>query len=141
MSTIKLTYGTLRDKDFFSAVAKINNFTDFKDARVMANIARIVKLIDKYQEEANDVFIKLLKQYAKLDEKGEILASPGKPGTYEIKDEVVAEWKEKYKEFCAVEFEIFAKKLNLHDLISAKLSPKDLIALDPLLNQPEEDKK
>lgn len=141
MSTIKLTYGTLRDKEFFMAIAKLNNCAQFKDVRLIANIARIVKLIDKNQNESNDVFLKLLKQYAKLDEKGEVAPAPGKPGTYEIKDDSLIEWQNKYKEFCDVEFEIFAKKLYLHDLVPAQLAPKDLIALEPILHSSDDEKK
>lgn len=131
---IKLKYEALRDGAFYQAVAKINNFNGFKDARLLASIARIVKLVDKYQKECDEVFIKLVKQYCELDEKGEIKSPANAPGRYTILPEKLEEWKKAVEEFNKIEVELFAKKLDFNTLVAAQLSAHDLVVLEPMLN-------
>lgn len=131
---IKLTYENLRDRSFYQAVSKINTFNGFKDSRILVNIARVVKLIDKYQKECDEVFIKLVKQFCELDEKGEIKSPADRPGAYTILPEKLGEWKTALEDFHKIEVELFAKKIKLFDLTPAQLSAQDVVMLEPMLD-------
>lgn len=135
---IELTYGMLRNGTFFPAFGKLYNASGIKDVRVIQNISRIQKLLDKYATEAQEIFLKLVKEYAVLDDKGEILPHDGVPNTYKIQEEKQGEWEEKVKEFTSTKVSLSAKRIHLHELVGVPLSARDLNELECLMVTLEE---
>lgn len=135
----KVKYGDFRDPSFNRAFQKIANCGTFKDVRLMRNIVRIGKLLKKKEEECQETYIKLLKQYSVLDEKGEFVPTngpDGKPqaGTFQIKKELQGEgWMKALSEFNELECEIFADGIALHDLTNVGLTPIELGALEMMV--------
>jgi hypothetical protein len=132
-SGIKLKYEILKNPQFFAAFGKVYHCTAIKDVKAVANVARLGKLLDKEAELCQEVFIKVVKQYAHLDDKGEIKSPEGRPGGFEIKEENKDAWVKAMEDFNATEAELFAKKIAGHDLVGANLSPADLVMLEPIL--------
>jgi hypothetical protein len=122
---------------FVQALVKLGKFEGFKEQRVAYNVAKVIRRFDAESTIAQELFLKLVKQYAVLDEKGNIKSPEDKPGTYEIPDEKVADWKKAKEDFDDVEFELDCHKIRLEQLGNAPLSPIDLNALEPLLSELE----
>jgi hypothetical protein len=136
---LEVTYGDVRNPMFKKSFSKVTNSTGFKDIRVVRNIVRIGNLLQKYEEEVQECWIKLLKEYAAVDEKGDFIPNIGpdnqpQAGTYRIKEDCVGEaWDKAVKEFNALKFEVSAERMRLHDLVACNLSPAELSYLEPLL--------
>lgn len=128
---LKVTYRDLRDHAFRTAAGKLYNYGGYKDVRVTRDVARLVKLLDKYNTEGEDLIRKIAKDYAEVDEKGEVKVND--QGAFRILDEKAEEWKNKIKEFLDTEVEISSAPLKLLDLSGCALSPHELNALEPLL--------
>lgn len=128
---LKLTYADLRSNEFKLAVRKIYGFTGIKDIRQVREIARLIKLLDKYSVEGDELLRKIAKDFAELDEAGELKIFEN--GAFKIKDEHMAAWKEKVEEFLKTEVEISSSPLHLDVLSGCQLSPSELVALEPLL--------
>lgn len=137
---LKVTYGDIRNPMFKRAFSKVSNATGFKDVRVVRNIVRIGDSLQKQEEEIHTYWLKLLKEFAKLDAEGNFEPTKnekGEPqmGTFQIRDDVLADgsWPKAQKEFSELTAEIHAKKLLLHELVNCDLSPAELSYLEPLL--------
>jgi hypothetical protein len=74
-----------------------------------------------------------VKQYAKLDDKGEIKPADGKPGSFEIRDEVVEEWKVKLDEYHNLTAEIPSYRITLDDIADVKLTANEIGAIEELM--------
>lgn len=138
-SVIKVKYGDFSDANFNRAFQKIANSNTFKDVRLMRNVVRIGTLLKKKESEVQETYIKLLKQFSILDEKGEFVGRPGPdgkplPNTFQVKEEHVADaWPKAKAEFDALEVDLFCDKLNLHDLVNVGLTPIELGALECMI--------
>jgi hypothetical protein len=128
-----LTNKDLKSDDLPLALLKLEAFPKYGDIKVTYNIARAIALIKQRFIKSQNEFFELLREYAKLDEKGQFIPHDDEPNTYEIKDEKKEEWKEALLKFEEQSFSIERHKLKLSDLEEVGLSPKELTALAPLL--------
>jgi len=133
---IKLSYSTLRSDSFHMVFSKLCRSQEFS----VQTAYQIAKLKDKIRKELQieqDLFLGLVRQYCKLDEKGEILPIKQEdkviPGTFEIVPEKQDEWNAKYGEFIKQEITIDRDPIGLKDIGSAELSADDLLAIEPIL--------
>lgn len=139
----KLKFADVKNQDFVRAYMKIITHTEYKDTKTAYNIAKIARKFDQESKLSQELYVKLIKKYAKLDDKGEI--APRKegerviPNTYEIRDEAVEDgsWKKAAEDFDATEFEIACHKVKLSDLNNVGLSPVDLLALEDIIDLEE----
>lgn len=129
---LKLTYGKLRDRNFGRAFGKVAGYAGYKSPAVAINLAKINKKLLEEAEIADEQHLALVKQYAQLDEKGEVVADD--KGTWKPKDDAAQkEFEAKLKEFNAVEFEVPGALLRVEDIMAAGVSPLDLSFLDEWL--------
>lgn len=136
---LTVTYGQLRDAAFGRAMMKMANCSGLKSPRQAYNIAKINKRIVDEARLADELYQKLVMQYCKKDEKGEIEPHDGRPGTFVIPEAVAPEWQEKLKEFQAISFDLDRPRIDLEDVQAAvQLSPAEIMALEPVLQFEEE---
>ena len=109
---------TKTDVDLKTAVALARNFEA---------VTTPAKLIDQRQQD-------LMKEYAKKDDKGEIIQ--GEKG--EVTIESPAEYFAKLQEILETELEVELKTIKLDKLADVKLSASDILALDPIFEEEEE---
>lgn len=148
----KLKFGDTKSREFLQAYSKVMTFTGYKDMKVAYNIAKIGRKYDSEAKICQELWLKLLKNYAKLDDKGNIAprmqesinakgekVSTKVPNTYEILPEKVEDgsWEKATIDFDATEFEIPCHKIKLADLAEAKLAPMDLMVLEPMIDDTE----
>lgn len=130
---VTLTYQHVRNEAFVKALAKLARFEGFKDFRVAYSIAKFVRKWEQEAQMAQELYLKLVKQYAKLDEKGNVEPVENQPGTFQIPNESVEVWKQAAENFHTISFEIEVKKLPISKLEAVGLSAMELNALEPLL--------
>lgn len=148
----KLKFSDTKSREFLMAYSKVMQFTGFKDTKIAYNVAKIGRKFDAEAKICQELFIKLLKNYAKLEENGELAPREDEvinaksekvkikvPNTYQILPEKIEDgsWAKALEEFDASEFEVHCHKIKLADLDGAKLSPLDLTILDPLITELE----
>lgn len=136
---IKVPYKLLKSPQFQVALRKISNHP-FKSQKSAYNVMRIAKKVDEESKNCQELFTKLLKGFAKLDDKGEFVPVDGQPGTYQVPDEKQADFQKAAEEFDELEFTIERYPIKLEELDGVGLSPAELGAVESLL-QPEEETK
>lgn len=137
---IELKYSHVRNPEFQGAFSKLVNVQQLP-TKVTCLIAQIKKAFDKEVETAQECFIKLLKNHANLDEKGNfvelVVGGAKQPGTYSIPEEKQAQWMEALKEFGETTFNVERRKILMQEISEVKFSAAELIALEPLLSDME----
>ena len=128
----KISYQELRKEEFIAGLTKIYRYDGYKDIALMLRIIKAVKLINKELESAQEIYLKLLKQYAKLDAQGNFVPPPGKEvghGLYCIEESKSEEWIKKQKEFYETEVELHFDVFAFDAFKDSGLSPAELEAL------------
>lgn len=120
---IELTWGQIRDQSFQSALQKLMNCPDL-DFQPAYSISRIGAKVKTEIADSNDLFVKLVKKHGALDDKD---------GSYKIDDDKIESWKKEVGEFLDTKFTVDKNKINVTELKKARLSPQDLLAIEPLL--------
>jgi hypothetical protein len=98
---------------------------------------RIVDQLESEQKSAEKLYVKMLKQYADLDDKGEFVPRDGVPNTFVVTKNVEA-YNKALEDFEALSFSMKWRKLPLDDLSDLRLSAAELKALDPIVHFPED---
>lgn len=131
---LKVTYGQLRNDNFKRGLTKVANCSQFKSPKLLYNIAKISAKIQDESKLADDIYQKLINEYAEKDENGALKPHNGQVGTFFIPDAAVEVWTTKINEFHAVAIEIDRPAMALDDLLPAQLTPLELSALEPLIS-------
>lgn len=132
--SFSISYEKLRDPEFTAGIGKIYRFPKFKDVKLMMRIVRLTKLLQKYMDEGQEVYVNLVKQYALLDDKGNFIPPENKAlGDFQIPPANQEEWAKKKKEFAETTVEIFAEKFEVFNFSEVGLTPAELDALEPIL--------
>jgi hypothetical protein len=131
---LTVTYGQLRDSNFGRAISKLANFNGYKHPKTAYNVAKINRRLLDEAKLAEELYKQLVERYADKDEAGKIKPVEGRgPDSFMIPDAASDEWTEKTKEYHAIAFEIDRPRINLDDVADAKLTPSEIMALDPVL--------
>lgn len=119
----EFTYADIRNRDFMEGFLKVVNheMTDFKKAY---NLSRLDKVVKQTSSEAQDVFEKLVKGYGKIHDNG----------TFEIPDEKLAAWKKAQTEFLGQKVKVERHKIRVDDLNGVPLTPSQISALEPFID-------
>lgn len=129
---ITLKYKEINDGAFQQALKKFTQTTALhpKDAY---NVARISDKVGQETRLARELYFKMLKKYAKVDEKGNAIQTNTAP-FFEFAEGVDKEaWAKEYEEFLDITFEIRRNKMAVEDLpANVGLAPADMLALAPL---------
>lgn len=134
-----ITFDSFRKAEFHTATAKLAAF-GFRDQKLSYMLGRILDKIESESKLVQQQFQKLVKQFAVLNEATGEIAQVNGPGTFQIREEVVEDWKKAVEEFNALPI-VFQKKprLKLEQLEGVGLSPMELNAIAGLLDLPPED--
>lgn len=129
---MKLTYEHLRNPEFQIALQRLGAHP-FRDQKLAYKIAKMLWKLAKEIKICDELFAKLLDQYAEKDEKGRLKPYQNKEGTFQIPEANAEVWKSAIKEFLSVEVKISAEKFKLTDFDGVELSASNLVALEPLM--------
>jgi len=132
-----VSYGLFQDDTFMGAVARLTAHK-FKDPRTTLHVMKLSKAVSEELTCAQKCFITTLKDYAELDDSGEIKAMKDKPGTYKIKEAKVKEWQTAFNEFKSIKSSLNRKKLAFEDLDGFTVSALELDALGGLIKVEED---
>ncbi len=131
---LTVTYGQLRDQAFGRAMMKLANCSGLKSPKVAYNVAKINKRLVEEAKLADELYQKLVQEYCKKTDTGEMEPHDGRPGTFVIPEDKADEWQGKLKELNAISFEIDRPKVDLEDVqAAASLSPAEILSLEPVL--------
>lgn len=141
---IKVKYSHIKEFPFLDVLGKLYHHPTQPTqkpfpARVAYTLAKISEKAEKEVELMRELWVKLLKQHATLDEKGEFVpkqSTDGKPvpGTFVVAEDKQAEFKKAGEEFGEIEINFTQHKLTFADLASISLTPQDIATLEPFLN-------
>lgn len=138
---LELKYGHLRNVNFLRGINRLANYQGLKDPKALYNIMRITKKIEQEGKNSDELFMKVVKQYAELDEKGDVVCIEDKPGMPKIPEEKQKEYAEKLKEFMDIDFKIERFKVKLSDVVGAGFSAKELEGLEDILDTSDLEEK
>lgn len=129
----KLSYKTLRDNDFLSAMQKLTQCSTYKNVKVSYNVMRMGKVLDQKLRDSQKEWIELADPLVKRDERGNF-ASDGRAFLWkEGVDPAAAE--KSILAFLEKEVIVDRTKLSLDDIEPARLSPAELGAVEALVTE------
>lgn len=120
---IELTWGTVRTESFQNALGRVASCTDL-DFKIAYSASRILSKIKSELDAADDMYKKLLSKHADIDKE---------QGTYKVRPENLELWKKEVSEFLDTKFVIEKNKLQVSSLEKVKLSPAEILALEPIV--------
>ena len=121
---IELTLGKLRDFEFQRGMSKLVGAQTL-EFKTSYHISRIWKKIQSESSIAQEAFNKLVKKFGDVDEK---------TGQFQIKPEHIDTWTKELEEFNNTVFVVEKHKVNVATLDGVKLSPAEILALEPVLH-------
>lgn len=101
-------------------------------------ISKNIKVITEEEKTYQDTRIKLCKEYAEKDDKGEPIVIDDKK--YDISAENLKKFNKELNNLLEEEIDIEIKKLSLHEIDRVGLSAFELNSIEFMLNLEEEDK-
>lgn len=129
---ITLKYKEINNGAFQQALHKFTQTTALcpRDAY---NVARISDKVRQETKHAKDLYFKILRKYAKVDEQGSVVQTNTAP-FFEFAEGADKEaWAKEYEEFLDITFEIRRNKMTVEALpADIGLAPADLLALESL---------
>lgn len=131
---IKIKFAHLNNEDFAKALVRLSNESGWANFQSSYNVAKILRRMKKELQTAREQHVKLLKNYAKMDEKGGFLRAEEGTFPYQIEDEKKAEYDAKMAEFLETEVELDCWPLKEEDLGSIKLTPSEINTLEPIFD-------
>jgi len=119
---------------FIGALSKLDNCAKYPTAQMSFNVMKIVKQCHEAIKDQRELYKKLVKEYAQLDEAGEIKLTDNKEIVY--KDAAAeAEHQAKFEEFMNAKLKITGEKLPLSALDNAQIAPIEFEAIMCLIDQ------
>lgn len=133
---LELPYKVLYNQQLDTAMDKLLS-TDF-DGATAYNIKKLWDGFGKSFKVMQTEYKEILKAHAMLDEKGEVITPENDPGAFKIKEGEEVKFNEAVQALMDKTFFIpKVSKLNFSQLMECpnlKLSSKDLVALEPVLD-------
>lgn len=129
----ELTYEDLSSRAFADALNKLSMSTGFHEAKTAYDVGKLVEEIFTFMAKCQKEFVPIASEYVLKDDTGKPVKKEDDPGSVKIIPERVAEWEKTYKDFTAKTVTVQRHKIPLNSLNTCKLSPQELIALDPIL--------
>lgn len=133
---MEITYDFLYQQQNKEALQKL--FQAKFDGATTYNVRKIMYQCEKHFKQMQKDFQALVKQYAELDEKGDVKPVEGQPvGTFNIKADKAQEWNTAIQELMnkKIPFEK-CDKIHVNQLVNSdmKLSSMEMQSLEPLLD-------
>ncbi len=120
----EITNEQTRNQFFVQGLRKILNFDGITEVKVAYNVGRVGTLLDLHQQEADDVFKKLIKSHGTLKDNG----------TFEIDEDKMEAWKKAHAEFLGHKTKVERHKIRIGDVEGVPLTPSEIAALEPILD-------
>ncbi len=129
---ISLTVGTIRKTPFITGIVKLRDY-DGLQPKTAYHVGRLIDKIESEQRNAQDIFTKIVKKYAKTDGMGKLLEPHG-PGSFEVPEDKVPDYQKEYEDFENIKIDIDKKPVAMVEFNNAKLTPGEITALGPVLH-------
>lgn len=128
-----LKFSTLNDPNFNTTLNKLSKETGFSNFKASYNVAKILRRLTKELKIARDLNLKLVKDYAEVDDKGNPVFDNQTGMPKFLDEEKQKEYQAKHKDFLETEIDLDCSPVTLQDLGTIKLSPHEINALEPIL--------
>jgi len=133
---IKLDYKTLNSEQFNHALAVLSNQTGFSNFTAAYNVAKIAKQFGEELKLARELYSKWSDEFVVKDESGKpkMAEKPHPLCPWEIKEGMITKFDEEMQKFLNTQVVISAKPLSIQDLGQIRLSPAQVLALEPIFD-------
>lgn len=128
---VHVTHGDLRNDLAIPALVKMIKSPNYPNMRVVKKMSEIQKSLDHVFKTSQDAYIGLVKAYAVLDDKGNVVEQEGKPGSFTIPTDKQADWEKSITAFKNTQTEITLPqgKMTLDEVAKVGLTPQDIGAV------------
>lgn len=133
----KFTYNDFLKDDFKAGISKLRNH-GFKSVFTAHVVAKVCTLLEKEMDQAQELYLKTIKQYAKVAENGQFAWKEGQFGKLDIED--VKGYEKAMSDYASIEVTLPCPKIKVADLDGVSLSAGELIAITGILMDVEEEK-
>ena len=136
VNVIKLNYKTLNSEGFNQALASLANQNEYVSAEAAHNVARLTRQFAAELKRARELYAEWTKPFLVVDETGRYkLAEKKHPlCPWEIQAGKEDEFNHGMDKFLNTEIAIIAKPLTLQDLGNIKLTPVQMLNLEPIFD-------
>lgn len=135
---LELEYKFLYNRNIKESLDKL--FTASLHGKLLSQVVKLHKNVDKHFNILKKDYEELVKKYAELDDKGNLIEPDG-PGSFKLKEDKLPEWPKAITEFMSRKFIIDKmRKINSDQLINSgiNLTSSDIINLTPILDGVED---
>jgi vacuolar-type H+-ATPase subunit I/STV1 len=119
---------------FIGALSKLDNCSKFPTAAAAWGVMKLVKSCHELIQDQRTLYTKLVKEYAQVDDKGDVMLTDHKEIIYKD-DEAKKEHEAKFKEFMDAKLEVTGTPLKIETLDNVGLAPIELDALECLIDK------
>jgi hypothetical protein len=133
---IKFTFKELNSMVFNNALDELVKQPTLANFKATYNVARIKRQLSNEMQTAKELYIKLSNDYHAKDEKGEFIPTeiPNPHSPFKIVEGKEEEFSQKMEDFLSTEVTLESYPVTEADLVNVKLSPQQLMALEPILD-------
>ncbi len=133
---IKLTYKELNSEGFNEGLKALMNQKNFATFQATYNVSKIIRKFNKELSQARELFAQWTKEYTAKNEDGtpKMATNPHPLFPFEIVEGKAEEFSKKIDEFMNTEIVIEAMPVKATDLENVHLSPKQILALEPIFD-------
>lgn len=133
MVTVK--YSAMRVHSFNAGLSKLLNYPRFTPS-VALSVVRLIERVEKEREVAQKLYEGIIKKYAKLDDKGELLPKDGQPNSFVLREDATQEQIDKeVEEMGEQTFSIDMRPIALPALEGVGLTPQELMYMASLVDE------
>lgn len=131
---ITLDYKTLNSDGFNQALAVLSNQTGFSTFQAAYNVAKIARQFGEELKIARELYTKWSDEFFVKDENGKhkMATTPNPHSPFELKEGTSEKFQEEMDKFLKTSVQIKASPLQVHDLGNIRLSPAQVLALEPI---------
>lgn len=136
VNVIKLNYKTLNSEGFNQALAQLSAQNGFASFDATYNVAKIAKQFGEELKLARELYGKWTEKFLVKGEDGKFKPAqkPHPLCPWEIKEGMDEEFNKAMEDFLKTEITLNAKPLAIHDLGQIRLSPHQVLALEPIFD-------
>lgn len=136
VSVIKLNYKTLNSEGFNQALAQLSAQNGFASFDATYNVAKIAKQFGEELKHARELYGKWTEKFLVKGEDGKFKPAqkPHPLCPWEIKEGMEEEFNKAMEDFLKTEVTLNAKPLGINELGSIRLSPHQVLALEPIFD-------
>lgn len=133
MVTVK--YSVMRVHSFNAGLSKLLNYPRFLPS-VALSVVRLIERVEKEREVAQKLYEGIIKKYAKLDDKGELVPKDGQPNSFVLREDATQEQIDKeVEEMGEQTFSVDMRPIALAALEGVNLTPQELMYMTAIIEE------